>query len=204
MPDGRGPRWAKRGLIAAVLVLGPVAAGNAWVLSESRGKLAAAVEAAPARPCVIVLGNKVTPSGPSSELAHRLAVGRDLYQAGRVPKIVVSGRVRPGYDEPRGMADWLIAQGVPARDIVLDGGGHRTAATMAGAAALGIKSTLVASQPYHLPRAVYLAQRAGIDAVGVPARAGRRSVLGYVRIYVRELFARAEAAIEVGLRGVRA
>jgi vancomycin permeability regulator SanA len=205
MPDGRVGRWAKRALIAAAVALAPVAAGNAWVLSASRGKLVDSVEAAPARPWIIVLGNKVFPGGqPSRELAERLEIARALYQAGRAPRIVVSGLVRDGYDEPSAMADWLRARGVPADHIAIDAGGHRTAATMANAAARGVRASLIATQGYHLPRSLYLAHHAGIDAVGVAARPGRRARWHLIRTYAREIVARAESVFEVLLRGVRA
>ena len=66
------------------------------------------------------------------------------------------------------MAAWLEARGVTRADVA-GPGGHRTAATMADAAAVGARSALVVTQGYHLPRSLYLARRAGIDAVGVPA-----------------------------------
>ena len=75
---------------------------------------------------------------------------------------------------------------------------------MADAAALGVRSALVVSQGYHLPRALYLARHAGIDAVGVPAPAGERALDGAaLRVFVRETAARAEIVLEVALRGVR-
>jgi vancomycin permeability regulator SanA len=203
MRDRIGGRWGKRALIGVALALAPIAGGNAWVLTANRSKLVASVDGAPARPWVIVLGNMVKPGGPSRELAERLEVAHVLYKTGRAPRIVVSGRVSVGYDEPRGMANWLLERGVPAGDIVLDGGGHRTAATMANAAALGIRSSLIATQSYHLPRALYLADHAGIDAMGVPARSGRRSVWNFIKNYCRETLARAESIVEVALRGVR-
>ena len=74
---------------------------------------------------------------------------------------------------------------------------------MAGSAALGVRSALVVSQAYHLPRALYFARRAGIDAVGVPAprRGGHRWY--WFKGFIREATARAEALLEVAARGVR-
>ena len=75
-----------------------------------------------------------------------------------------------GYDEPHAMAALAGgARGRSRRRSWSDAGGHRTAATMADAAALGVRSALVVTQGYHLPRALYLARHAGIDAIGVPA-----------------------------------
>jgi len=59
------------------------------------------------------------------------------------------------------------------------------------------------SQAYHLPRALYFARRAGVDAIGVPAPFARDSTLGLVRVTIRETLARAEAVLEVALRGVQ-
>ncbi len=153
---------------------------------------------------MVVLGNRVFPGGiPSRELAARLETGRALYAAGRARRILVSGLAQPDYDEPHAMAAWLEAHGVPAADVVLDLGGYRTAATMADTAALGVRSILVATQAYHLPRALYLARHAGIDAVGVPSENGRRSTFDQIRTALRETLARAEIVVEVALRGVR-
>jgi vancomycin permeability regulator SanA len=199
------PRWRKRLGLAIGLAAALIAAGNGYLLGTTRAAVAATVAEAPARPFVIVLGNRVFPDGtPSEELAARLETGRQLYVAGRAGKIIVSGMARPDYDEPHSMANWLYARGVPASDVILDLGGYRTAATMADAAAMGVRSTLVATQAYHLPRSLYLARHAGIDAVGVPSVRAARSVMDAIRTALRETLARAEIIVEVALRGVRA
>ena len=74
---------------------------------------------------------------------------------------------------------------------------------MANAAARGIRSALVATQPYHLPRSLYLARHAGIDAIGVPARSTAGGVTRRWHARLREMLARAEIVVEVALRGVR-
>ena len=140
-------RWRKWLAIGAAVWGALIAAGDLYVLSTTRGALVATLADAPARAYVVVLGNRIFPDGlPSRELAARLETGRRLYAAGRARRIIVSGRSRPDYDEPRAMATWLEARGVPAADVVLDLGGYRTAATMADTAALGARSVLVATQ----------------------------------------------------------
>lgn len=183
-----------------------IAAGNVYVVSVTGGRRLAQVGEAPPQPYAMVLGNRVFPGGkPSRELACRLEAGRQLYVAGLAKRLIVSGRVVPdlGYDEPAAMAAWLEARGVPAPDVILDRGGYRTAASMADAAAMSVRSLLVVSQGYHLPRAIYLAQHAGIDAWGVPSCTAHRSWLEAARIRLRETAARAEALVEVLVRGVR-
>ncbi len=210
MPDGPpparpGPRWGRWVGVGVLVMALMVGAGNAYVVGVTRARRVASVADAPARPYAIVLGNRVFADGtPSAELADRLASAQALYVAGRASRIIVSGKVgpEPGYDEPAAMAAWLEARGVRADDIVRDGGGHRTAASMADAAAMGARSLLVVTQGYHLPRSLYLAAHAGIDAIGVPAAATVRNGSDLVHLVVRETMARAETVVEVLLRGV--
>ena len=196
-------RWTKWLAFAALVFGALLVAGNLYLVRRARAATVSDIERAPARPYAIVLGNRVEDDGtPCPDLAMRLETGLALYKAGRAAKIIVSGGVRDN-DEPRAMAAWLEAREVPRADIVADPGGHRTAATMANAAALGVRSAHVVSQGYHLPRALYLAAKAGIDASGVPAPkvdGGSREVW---RIFVREGLARAETLVEVAVRGVR-
>jgi SanA protein len=197
-------RWRWRVLIGVVLFAVSITAGSAFVVSQSRPFLAASVEAAPVRPYVIVLGNRVFPGGiPSPELGARLKTALALYRAGRAARVVVSGLARPDYDEPSVMQAWLVARGVPVEAIVVDLGGHRTAATMANAASVGVRSALIATQDYHLPRALYLARRAGIDAMGVAAPRTGNDLYRTLRVGLREAAARTETLVEVALRGVK-
>jgi SanA protein len=210
MPDApptrarrRWGRWLVGCLLAVALFVG---AADVYVISVTGPRRLAAGAEAARQPYAMVLGNRVFGGGrPSWELACRLETGRQLYAAGRAQRVIVSGRYRPdlGYDEPGVMAAWLEARGVPERDLILDRGGYRTASSMADAAAIGVRSLLVVSQGYHLPRALYLAQHAGIDAWGVPSCGAPRSWAEVARLGFRETMARAEAFLEVLVRGVR-
>ncbi len=202
-----GPR-ARRGrrivLGAALAALVWDGAANAYLVARSRPAVIADFARVPPRPYAMVLGNRVFPGGvPSRELAARLETGRQLYRAGLARRIIVSGLARPGYDEPDAMAAWLERRGVAPADVVLDRGGYRTAASMADAAAMGVGSLLVVSQPYHLPRALYIADHAGLQAIGVPAAQPARSARERILNFLRETTARAEIILEVALRGVR-
>ena len=202
-------RWlaAVGGVTVALILL-----ANLCLVAASRDRLAAGLDTIAPHPYALVLGAHVFPPGiPSRELAARLEMGRLLYQAGRARRIIVSGAVRPGseepdglaYDEPDIMAAWLEKRGVPTADLVIDRGGYRTAASMADAATLGATDLLVVSQPYHLPRALYLARHAGLRALGVAARDTRRGLRERLFGFLREGTARAEVILEVALRGVR-
>jgi vancomycin permeability regulator SanA len=203
-PGERPRRWVKRLLIGSLVCVASVGAANAYIIATTSAAIVADVAAAPARPDAVVLGNRVFPGGrPCAELEARLETALALYRGGRAGKLVVSGMARPGYDEPTAMAHWLVQRGVPAADVVADMGGYRTAATMAGTAAMGKRSILVVSQAYHLPRALYFARHAGLDAVGVPADNRRAGRFDWLKVSFRETMARAESVVEVAVRGVR-
>jgi SanA protein len=207
-----GPRpWRRRALRLLGLLAGvgavAVAAGNLYVIGGTRDQLVADVASAPARPVAIVLGNKVFPGGiVSGDLHRRLEIALELFRAQRVERVIVSGAVYAArdYDEPTTMRAWLVRRGVPFDRITLDPGGHRTAATMADAAARGVRAALICTQAYHLPRALYLARHAGIAALGVVASSGPSNLWEELRNFVREGLARPETVVEVALRGVRA
>jgi vancomycin permeability regulator SanA len=198
------PRRARRLALAAVAAAALVGAANVYLLACSRGAVIGNFSQAPPRAYAMVLGSGVYKNGaPSRELAARLETGRQLYRAGLAQRIIVSGLVEPGYDEPDAMAAWLERRGVAPGDLVIDRGGYRTAASMADAVRAGVRSLLVVSQRYHLPRALYLARHAGLEAIGVPAANVERSLPESIYSFVRETTARAEVILEVAARGVR-
>ena len=117
----------------------------------------------------IVFGAGLEDGRPSPYLVSRLQVALDLYEAGRVRVILVSGdNLRPPYNEPQAMEDWLISRGVPAERIVQDFAGEDTYTTCVRARQIfGIESAILISQTYHLPRAVTACRLVGVDVVGV-------------------------------------
>ena len=188
--------WAKvRRALRAAVVVGVVVliAGNVYVQWATAAVTYQRVADVPARPVAIVLGTHVNHGMPSQELAERLAAAADLYQAHKVQKIIVSGAAYGGdQDEPGAMSRWLIGRGVPAADVTLDRAGFRTRATMERAVhAYGVRSAVVCTQAYHLPRALLLARKAGIDAVGLVGDPGAA-----LRHSLREILARPAMLME--------
>lgn len=81
----------------------------------------------PAMPAALVLGAGVHGGKPTPMLAARLDIAAELYHAGKVRALLLSGdNSRKDYDEPTVMRDYLIAKGVPAGKIVLDYAGFDT------------------------------------------------------------------------------
>ncbi|MEK7632290.1 MAG: ElyC/SanA/YdcF family protein [Patescibacteria group bacterium] len=149
-------------------------------------------------PVAIVLGAKVKADGePSDILRDRLRTAIDLYRAGSVEKILVSGDDgQVEYDEVNAMRVYLLAADVDPDDIFLDHAGFDTYDSMSRASKVfGVTKVIVVTQAYHLPRALYLANAFGIQAQGVVA--DRQHYLGILRYEVRELLADTKAVIDV-------
>jgi SanA protein len=170
MPLSLGAR--NRGLkIAATLVslaavgwLGP----NLWIARIAGPYAYCSAAAVPARTFAIVPGSRVFHDEPLPILRARLAAALELYRAGRVKAILVSGQDNAGAPEATVMRAWLRARGVPSADVWSDGGGTRTRETMNRAAAFyGVTDAIVCTQTVNMARSIYLARQAGIDAVGL-------------------------------------
>ncbi|MCR4278538.1 MAG: YdcF family protein [bacterium] len=123
-------------------------------------------------PIAIVLGASVKLNGdPSPALQDRLETGYQLYEAGRVEKILITGDDGLYHiDEIHSMRRTLENLGVPEKDILEDGHGYRTYESCKRAVSVfGIDRAIVVTQRFHLSRALYLCNRLGIVATGVPA-----------------------------------
>jgi vancomycin permeability regulator SanA len=116
----------------------------------------------------IVPGCHVDGLRPAPMLAARLEAALDLYRSGRVGRVLVTGNAGAG--ETAAMRHWLVAHGVPARDILVDGRGLRTLASMKNAAeTFGVRRAVICTQKLHMARSLYLAREAGIEATGSQA-----------------------------------
>ncbi|MDX2032662.1 MAG: ElyC/SanA/YdcF family protein [Blastocatellia bacterium] len=118
----------------------------------------------------IVFGASVYGNGDLSRiLADRVDTAIELYRARKVDRILVSGDNRhPSYNEPKAMQDYLIERAVAPRDVIVDYAGRSTYETCLRAKEVfGLQRAVLVSQGYHLPRALYIANQLGLDAVGM-------------------------------------
>lgn len=120
--------------------------------------------------CIVVLGAAVRPDGtPSEMLQHRLDVAIEAYFAGVAPKILMSGdNGTIHYNESDNMKAYAVAKGVPSEDVFCDYAGFDTYDSMYRAQNIfSAKRVFVATQEYHLYRALYIARGLGMEAAGV-------------------------------------
>ena len=138
---------------------------------------------------------------PNLYFVNRINAAVELYRAGKVESILVSGdNSRVSYNEPQDMKDALIAAGVNAEDIYLDYAGFSTLDSVVRASKVfNIKSLTVISQQFHCERAIYIARAHGINAIGYAAK----DVSGpsATRVKLREYLARTKAVMDVAIIG---
>ena len=120
--------------------------------------------------CILVLGAGLKPDGsPSDMLRDRLSFACDLWQEGVSDTVLISGdRASESYDEVTAMKNYLLAHGVPEEAIVEDPMGYSTSESLIRAKEVyGYENIVVVTQRYHLYRALYVAEKIGLDAKGV-------------------------------------
>ncbi len=96
-------------LLAAAGWIGP----NVWIARASRPYAYASAAAIPARTFAIVPGSRVYLGQPLPILRSRLEAALELYRAGRVKAILVSGQESAEAPEATVMRAWLRDRGVP-------------------------------------------------------------------------------------------
>ncbi len=143
---------------------------------------------------VLVLGASVYSSGRLSPvLQDRADMAIAIYRAGIVPKVLVSGdNSTLSYNEVIPVHTYLIAQGIPARDIFLDYAGFDTFNSMYRARSVfEVRTAIIPTQSFHLARAVYLADALGIEVQGIVTEPDRGTPKNHIREFPANLKAMA-------------
>ena len=140
--------------------------------------------------CIIVLGAGVRNDKPTDMLADRLLRGIEIYNQDSAPKIIMSGdHGREEYDEVNIMKNFAIQRGVPSEDIFMDHAGFSTYESIYRAKEIfDAKKVIIITQKYHIYRALYIANKLGIEAYGVGA--DQRKYLNETHRQIREILAR--------------
>ena len=140
--------------------------------------------------CIVVLGAGLFGDRPSPMLEDRLNRAIELYKSGVSKKIIMTGdHGRKDYDEVNAMKNFAIRKGVPSEDIFMDHAGFSSYDSMYRAKEIFLaKRIVVVTQDYHLYRSLYIADRLGICAYGVPAK--HVDYAGNMNREVREIIAR--------------
>ena len=146
----------------------------------------------PIRKVALVLGttSKLSNGLPNPYLYNRMDAAAEIYKAGKVETILISGQGGPYYSETRDMTNALIERGVPETSIKNDPYGFRTLDSVIRAhEVFQLSSFTIVSQRFHNHRALYICRKRGIDATAYEANDVSKIGL-WVRNIAREHLAR--------------
>lgn len=131
---------------------------------------------------IIVLGAQVKPDGePSLQLQWRIDAAVEAWKEHNC--IIVTCGAQGGNEpapEAHVMRDELIRQGVPEEAILVEDQSFNTRQNINHAVSLlegrEVRRVLIVTSDYHLPRAMAIAEDAGLDAsgMGAPTKLGMR------------------------------
>jgi SanA protein len=147
----------------------------------------------------LILGtsNRLISGKPNPYYHNRISATVRLYNAGKIEYILVSGdNATLYYNEPYTIKKDLIKAGIPEEKIFLDYAGFRTLDSMVRAKyVFGLDSVTVISQKFHNERAIFLAERKGLHAIGFNAE----DITGSdgIKVQLREYFARVKVFIDL-------
>ncbi|GAB3681283.1 hypothetical protein GCM10028792_27330 [Salinisphaera aquimarina] len=196
---------ASIGLSGLGCLLLAMMAANAWVVSATRDHIFDDIDRLGAHDVGVVLGTSpYTRYGNRNLLfTHRMIAAAELYAAGRVRHLLVSGANPDStYNEPRKMYQALRRLGVPDAALTLDFAGFRTLDSIVRAKRIfGLDNYVIVSQRYHDYRALFIARYNGIHAVAYSRpEEDRRQPL---RAEAREYLARVKAVVDLFLLSTR-
>ncbi|MFS4455847.1 vancomycin high temperature exclusion protein [Maribacter sp. 2304DJ31-5] len=166
------------------------------------GKTFSDIDTVPKNRVGLVLGtsSKLTNGRSNPYYTHRINATVQLYKAGKIDFILVSGdNGTKYYNEPDTFKKDLIKRGVPEEKIFLDHAGFRTLDSMVRAKNIfELDSVTVISQKFHNERAIYIAEKKGLKAIGynardIPIRYG-------LKVRFREYFARVKVFLDLAFQ----
>lgn len=172
---------------------------NYWINSNTKTQLYTDVNEIPFSKVGLVLGaSKKTIRGTNNfYFSYRIRAAYELFKAHKVQYLLVSGDNHiKGYDEPSDMREALIAIGVPDSCIVLDYAGFRTLDSVVRCnEVFGEDSITIISQEFHNQRALFIANKNNIQAIGFNAKDVNQNYSFKTRL--REYFAIVKCVLDI-------
>ena len=157
------------------------------------------IDEVPEAQVIIVLGAYVRGDNLSMVLEDRIKVALELYNDGKAEKILLSGdHGQTDYDEVNSMRRYVLNEGIDEEDVFLDHAGFDTYDSMFRAKEVfDVESAIIVTQEFHIDRAVYIARKLGIEAVGFSVNQDKYKTFLQMNWYTREYLSRVKAFMDV-------
>lgn len=149
-----------------------------WIVSyNAKSKIFDNIEDIPYNKVGLLLGTSpITPEGEHNYyFDYRIEAATELYHSGKISYIIASGgdySSRPnGCNELISIRDSLIFYDIPDSVIILDYEGVRTLNSIVKAKEIyNLNNFTIISQDFHNERAIYLANKNGIEVIAYNAK----------------------------------
>ena len=174
-------------LIIATFLLATIFLCNRTIVDAARGKVYSDLKAIPFNRVGLLLGtSKLGRRGYNNPFyTYRIDAAIQLLKEGKIKYLVISGdNSRKEYNEPGSMRRDLIDAGIDSSVIYLDYAGFRTFDSVIRLREIFDQdSVTIISQQFHNERAIYIASKEGISAIGFNARevSGKQGVTTQLR-----------------------
>lgn len=184
-------------LIFGTLIL--ILLSSLIIENATTGKTFSNINDVPKNRVGLVLGTSKKLVGGQSNpyYTYRIQAAVQLFNSGKIEFVLVSGdNATIYYNEPTTFKNDLVKGGIPKEKIFLDYAGFRTLDSMVRAKEIfGLNSVTVISQKFHNERAIYLAEKKGLLAIGYNAK-DINGQQGF-KVRFREYFARVKVFIDL-------
>ena len=180
-------------LIIIVIIL------NKKIDNFSIGKTHSNITTIPYNKAGLVLGTSMynRKGGVNMYFYHRIVAAVELFEAGKIDYIIVSGdNSKNYYNEPLLMKKELVRRGIPANRIILDFAGFRTLDSVVRCYEIfGQRDFTVISQAFQNKRAIYIGQYYHLHVSGYNAKDVNSLIT--LRVKIREVFARVKVFMDL-------
>jgi SanA protein len=172
-------------LLLVVIALITIYVCNKIIVSSAKGKLYDDTKTIPFNKVGLLLGtSKFVNKHINPFYSYRIQAAAALIKEHRIKYLIISGdNGSKNYNEPERMREDLITDGIDSTIIYLDYAGFRTFDSIKRLKEIfGQDSVTIISQQFHNERAIYIASKEGINAIGfnatdVSASQGFRTIL---------------------------
>ncbi len=192
-------RFLKRILLAIVITILLFIAIDRVIVRSTQSRIHSDISSLPGAEVILVPGARVYAGEVSGILAQRLDAAIVVLEARKAKRILVSGDYSSRYyDEATAMKKYLLRSGVGTGEIMLDHAGFSTYDSLYRAKNIfNLRTVIIVSQDFHLPRALFIARGIGLDAIGFAASGAPLSPEQLFRSEWREPLARMKAVLDV-------
>ncbi|MDB9835879.1 YdcF family protein [Flavobacteriaceae bacterium] len=125
---------------------------------------------------------------------NRINATIELFNSGKFTTVIISADTlnKYGENEVELIKEDLIEKGIPKSNFILDTDGNRTWKSVNNINKNTSSSLIIISQKFHLERALFIAKKKKIDAIGFAANGGMSN-----QLWQREILARVKMQMDL-------